>query len=181
MIELTYEQRMALFDVIAELKTGIVCEECGNNIWPSDLCLTPQLEQLQTILDNATVINVLHKATISFRFDGINYISLRTTPAPVEVDSKITHVEVISLEENPDTGGVSPAHGRGNLEVYIHDSIDGSIKPPVTTINHQDAACTERREMNIPVSKNQYITCRMEKLSKHIFRVNITLERDEGK
>ena len=55
MIELTYEQRMALFDVIAELKTGIVCEDCGNNIWPSDLCLTPQLEQLQTILDNATV------------------------------------------------------------------------------------------------------------------------------
>ncbi len=65
MIELTYEQRMALFDVIAELKTGIVCEECGNNIWPSDLCLTPQLEQLQTILDNAVVIDSRHMITMS--------------------------------------------------------------------------------------------------------------------
>ena len=175
MIELTYEQRMALFDVIAELKTGIVCEECGNNIWPSDLCLTPQLEQLQTILDNATVISVLPKFTISYNFDGMKFNSLRTLPIPVGVTSKIAQIDVSSLKEDPETGGLSRVYGEGVLEIYLHDSIDGDITYMIEVINHRDAACTEKM-VSIPVKMNQYLTLYMHSMSKHMFRANITLE-----
>lgn len=137
-------------------------------------CTPYVIEWIKSQLNKEDKLNKVSNAkfTISMDFDGEKYSEIATSPAYINIRSKIIKVEITSLKE-VERSMIVPKEGRGLLEIYNH-KYDESLGKPIIVLQH-NAAGTEKYT-DILIARGSYITLKMSDMDRRLFRVDLTLE-----
>ncbi len=175
MPELSYEQRMAIFDIIAGLKTGIVCE-CGNRTCIDDIGLSEQIKVLEKLyLDAIKPKSTNPTYTIDCTFDGTEMFEIVSLPKAVPIPSKIVHIEVESFDTSDSF--YKRVSGKCSVEIYVNDVPGiGDTSPWQVLEMDGKGSVAVTKKVNRTVSAGEYIVFRVLAYARYEYRATLTME-----